>query len=221
RGQPEGQLARGLVREAVDDGGQDVLEAVRLRHPASGVLDGRLQVVGLDAVELGTLEDAAVDLLQLDLVDGAVGRGGEDHRLEERRLPRRVAEMDVFRRHRVLAAAVSQAALRMSTAPGCGTQRAWAAAVGRGGRAWAPVSRWPPSRASPRRRAPIRRHPSLGKSVRRWRARPCLLSRRSPPSVSARRAESRWWRSGLRNSRRSRATSGWSPGTRRKPEPWE
>src|ERR1700682_5556888 len=92
--QPEGQLARGLVGEAIDDGRQDVLEAVRLGHALCRVLDGELEIVGVDAVELGPLEDLAVDLLHLDAVDASVGGGGEDHRLEERRLARRVSEVD-------------------------------------------------------------------------------------------------------------------------------
>src|SRR5207244_682733 len=40
-----------------------------------------------------------------DPLRGAVRRGGEDHGLEQRRLARGVAEMDVFRRHRCLAGA--------------------------------------------------------------------------------------------------------------------
>ena len=74
-----------------------MLEAVRLGDALGRVLDGLLQIIGVDAVELGSLEDLPVDLLDLDAVDPAVGRRRQDHRLEERSLLRRVLEVDVIR----------------------------------------------------------------------------------------------------------------------------
>lgn len=96
RGQPEGQLARGLVGQPLGERRQQVHQIVGPGDLLGGVGDGGLQIGGMDAVELGPLEDAAVDLLDLGLGDFSVGHRGQHHGLEERGLPRGVSEVNVL-----------------------------------------------------------------------------------------------------------------------------